>query len=154
PDDVAGQPACRTSPRPHPQDGSAVPLARRWWKYQLQQWGHDVRIDQRADTQPAQDDGAGGIPAQPGAGGRRSLAHDDAAALQPGGGRGPRTGKTPQPARPRRQWGAEKPRPPLPMVEKPAGQAATWLGGLAMVVTVGAWVTYLIRTVVAQVIDY
>lgn len=61
-------------------------------------------------------------------------------------------GATP-PARRRRQWGAERPRPPLPIQEKPAGTVATWLGGLAIVVTVLAWGTYVVQVVVSRVID-
>ena len=53
----------------------------------------------------------------------------------------------------RRQWGAEKPRPPLPMIEKPAGHAATWLGGFAITATALAWVLYLLRTVISGFID-
>ena len=53
----------------------------------------------------------------------------------------------------RRQWGAEKPRPPLPAMEKPASTAATWLGGLALVTTVVCFVAYLATTIVSQVID-
>ncbi|WP_430869122.1 glycosyltransferase family 2 protein [Demequina aurantiaca] len=53
----------------------------------------------------------------------------------------------------RRQWGAERPRPPLSIQEKPASTGATWLGGLAMAVTVVAWAAYLIQSVVSQFID-
>ena len=53
----------------------------------------------------------------------------------------------------RRQWGAERPRPPLPVQEKPAGTAATWLGGLAISVTVVAWGVYLVQAVVSRFID-
>lgn len=65
---------------------------------------------------------------------------------EPGGGPTP-------PARRRRQWGAERPRPPLPIQEKPAGTVATWMGGLAIVVTVLAWGTYVVQVVVSRVID-
>ena len=57
------------------------------------------------------------------------------------------------PPRRRRQWGAERPRPPLPMQEKPAGTAATWLGGLAISITVVAWAVYLVQVVVSRFID-
>ncbi|MGV8966990.1 MAG: glycosyltransferase family 2 protein [Cellulomonas sp.] len=53
----------------------------------------------------------------------------------------------------RRQWGAERPRPPLPMIEKPAGHAATWLGGFALAATAAAWILYLLRTVISGFID-
>ncbi|RYV50394.1 glycosyltransferase family 2 protein [Pengzhenrongella frigida] len=65
-------------------------------------------------------------------------------------------GKASSPAsskRPRRQWGAERPKPPLPIMEKPAGNAATWLGGFALTATAVAWVVYLARTVISQFID-
>ncbi|MFV0286150.1 MAG: glycosyltransferase family 2 protein, partial [Demequina sp.] len=57
------------------------------------------------------------------------------------------------PKRRRRQWGAERPRPPLPAIEKPASTAATWLGGFAIVATVVMFVAYLAVTIVSQVID-
>jgi cellulose synthase/poly-beta-1,6-N-acetylglucosamine synthase-like glycosyltransferase len=47
----------------------------------------------------------------------------------------------------RRQWGSEKPRPPLPAVERPASHAATWMGGFAIIATIGLWLEYLRRTV-------
>ncbi|MDN4481782.1 glycosyltransferase family 2 protein [Demequina muriae] len=53
----------------------------------------------------------------------------------------------------RRQWGAERPRPPLPAMEKPASTAATWMGGFAIVATVVAFVAYFALTIVSQVID-
>lgn len=59
----------------------------------------------------------------------------------------------PSAPRRRRQWGAERPRPPLPMQEKPATTAATWLGGLAITVTVVAWGVYLVQSVVSRIID-
>ncbi|MDO8107017.1 glycosyltransferase family 2 protein [Isoptericola sp. b441] len=58
------------------------------------------------------------------------------------------------PRRRRRQWGAERPRPPLPAAEPPAAPRATWLGGLAIAATVAAWATYLGATVAAQFIDH
>ncbi|WP_193746371.1 glycosyltransferase family 2 protein [Demequina aestuarii] len=57
------------------------------------------------------------------------------------------------PRRRRRQWGAERPRPPLPAMEKPASTAATWMGGFAIVATVVAFVAYFALTIVSQVID-
>ena len=56
------------------------------------------------------------------------------------------------PAR-RRQWGAERPRPPLDVVQKPASNASTWMGGLAIVVTLLAWLGYLAQTVISGFID-
>ncbi len=63
---------------------------------------------------------------------------------------------TPAPSerRRRRQWGAERPRPPLPAAEKPAAPGATWLGGLAITGTVVGWGVYLGSTVVAEFIDH
>lgn len=55
--------------------------------------------------------------------------------------------------RPRREWGAERPRPPLPSVEKPASHAATWMGGFAIVVTVALWLGYLERTILSNILD-
>ncbi|MFW2514231.1 glycosyltransferase family 2 protein [Demequina sp. SO4-13] len=70
----------------------------------------------------------------------------------------PRVGDAPAapsaPARRRRrQWGAERPRPPLPAIEKPASTAATWMGGFAIVATVVAFTAYLFLTIISQVID-
>src|SRR5450631_1608065 len=64
-------------------------------------------------------------------------------------------GNTPAPTRRQhRQWGAERPRPPLPIIEEPAGHAATWMGGLAITVTALAWMTYIARTVLSEFIDH
>lgn len=52
----------------------------------------------------------------------------------------------------RRQWGTELTRPPLPAVEKPASDAMMWMGGLAIAVTIGAWIAYMILTVFHQVV--
>ena len=54
----------------------------------------------------------------------------------------------------RRQWGAERPRPPLAIIEEPAGHTATWMGGFAIVATVVAWMAYIARTVISKFIDY
>src|SRR5665648_860567 len=59
----------------------------------------------------------------------------------------------PRPKKRRRQWGAERPRPPLPVVEKPAGHDATWMGGVGLTVTVVAWLVYLAHTVISGFID-
>lgn len=53
----------------------------------------------------------------------------------------------------RRQWGSEKPRPPLPAVEKPAGNVRTWMGGVAIGATVLAWFVYMARTIVTGLAD-
>ena len=65
-----------------------------------------------------------------------------------------RGGTATVPRRPRRQWGAERARPPLPAVEPPARPTATWFGGLLMTVTVTAWLVYLLQTVVSGYIDH
>lgn len=59
----------------------------------------------------------------------------------------------PRPEKRRRQWGAERPRPPLPVVDHPAGHGATWMGGLGLTVTVLAWLVYLADTVISGFID-
>lgn len=53
----------------------------------------------------------------------------------------------------RRQWGSERPRPPLPIREESASTAATWLGGLAIAATVLAWAVYLVQSVISRIID-
>ncbi|MEO7060046.1 MAG: glycosyltransferase family 2 protein, partial [Lapillicoccus sp.] len=54
----------------------------------------------------------------------------------------------------RREWGSERPRPPLAIMEKPAGHTLTWMGGFAIVLTVMLWIAYLASTVIAQFIDH
>ena len=54
---------------------------------------------------------------------------------------------------PRRQWGSEKPRPPLPAVETPASNVRTWMGGLAIAGTILAWLAYMMLTIVNGVAD-
>lgn len=71
----------------------------------------------------------------------------------PGAGRAG-TPVAPAAATRRRQWGAERPRRPLPMVEAASPSRLTWLGGLAVAVTVTAWVVYLGATIVARVVDH
>ncbi len=68
----------------------------------------------------------------------------------------PPAGTTPsaRPPRRRRQWGAERPRPPLPAQGHPARPSATWLGGLAITVTVVAWAVYVTSTVISGFIDH
>ncbi|WP_448060161.1 glycosyltransferase family 2 protein [Cellulomonas hominis] len=58
------------------------------------------------------------------------------------------------PPRRRRQWGAERPRPPLPAIAEPASTAATWLGGLGLAVTVLAWILYITQVVISNFIDH
>lgn len=53
----------------------------------------------------------------------------------------------------RRQWGSERPRPPLPVCPEPASTFATWTGGAAIVVTVLAYLAYLRRSVLGEFID-
>ena len=64
----------------------------------------------------------------------------------------PESGTQPS-AKRRRQWGAERPRPPLPMQQTPASAVATWMGGLAIAATVLAWAIYVVQVVVSRVID-
>ncbi|MBU4215405.1 MAG: glycosyltransferase family 2 protein, partial [Actinobacteria bacterium] len=72
---------------------------------------------------------------------------------EPAGGGAVPVATRPPARRRRRQWGAERPRPPLPAIEAPASVSATWMGGLAIVATVVAYLAYLAFTVVAQLID-
>ncbi len=53
----------------------------------------------------------------------------------------------------RRQWGSERPRPALPMVERPASTTATWMGGFAIAATVLAWAAYVVSTISSEFID-
>lgn len=62
----------------------------------------------------------------------------------------------PQPSAParRRQWGSERRRAPLPSVHpRPSDRRITW-GRLAIVVTVVAWIAYVVSTIVRQFLDY
>lgn len=89
-------------------------------------------------------------------GGGLALDERDGRLVAPSWADGAGSARTPTPAaerRPRRQWGAERPRPPLPVVERPAGHRATWMGGLGLTVTVVAWLGYLAHTVVSRFID-
>lgn len=63
-------------------------------------------------------------------------------------------GSTIPPTASRRQWGAEKPRPPLPAIGGPASNAATWMGGLAIAATILLWLAYLRRTVISEIVDH
>jgi len=75
-------------------------------------------------------------------------------AASPAPARAASTSPVPRSAgRRRRQWGAERPRPPLPAVGRPAASGATWWGGLAITVSVVAWLVYLVQTVISQFID-
>jgi cellulose synthase (UDP-forming) len=78
---------------------------------------------------------------------------DDLAAIMPAS-RCAGSGVRSVPVKRRRQWGAERPRPPLPIVENPTGNAATWMGGFAIAATALAWVVYIAGTVISQFIDY
>jgi cellulose synthase/poly-beta-1,6-N-acetylglucosamine synthase-like glycosyltransferase len=54
----------------------------------------------------------------------------------------------------RRQWGSERRRAPLPSVHpRPSDRRITW-GRLAIVVTVVAWLAYVVSTIVRQFLDY
>ena len=44
----------------------------------------------------------------------------------------------------RRQWGTERNSHTLPAVEPPASDAAMWLGGLAIAITIGGWLAYMV----------
>lgn len=64
-----------------------------------------------------------------------------------------RTATPPSPKRRRRQWGGERARKPLPVIDAPAGHGATAMGGIALVTTVLAWLVYLGQTVISRFID-
>ena len=53
----------------------------------------------------------------------------------------------------RREWGSERPRPPLPPIERPVSASATWLGGFAIAATIVFWLAYLQRTVLTDVLN-
>jgi len=61
---------------------------------------------------------------------------------------------TPSTASRRRQWGSERPRPPLPAVHTRPSDRAIWLGRLAIVLTILAWVAYVLWTIFRQFLDY
>ncbi|MBR7743287.1 glycosyltransferase [Phycicoccus sp. BSK3Z-2] len=66
----------------------------------------------------------------------------------------PPDASTPSPGRRRRrQWGAERPRPPLPIIDEPASHTRTWTGGFAIVATVVLWLGYLGWAIVSRFID-
>lgn len=52
-----------------------------------------------------------------------------------------------------RQWGAEKPRRALPAVERRASDQAMFLGGVGIVVTISAWLVYVVWTVVGEFVN-
>ena len=62
-------------------------------------------------------------------------------------------GGSPAPVARRRQWGSERPRPPLAIMEKPASHTLTWAGGFAIVATILLWLGYLGWAVFSQFID-
>ena len=51
----------------------------------------------------------------------------------------------------RRQWGTERNSHTLPAVEPPASDAAMWLGGLAIAITIGGWLAYMVLTILHEV---
>ncbi len=53
----------------------------------------------------------------------------------------------------RRQWGSERPRPPLPIIEEPASHTLTWTGGFAIAATILLWLGYLGYAIFSQFID-
>ena len=58
------------------------------------------------------------------------------------------------PSGPRRQWGADRRVAPLPAVPAPVSDAMVTVGRLGIVVTVAAWLAYLIVTIVSQLVDH
>ncbi len=61
---------------------------------------------------------------------------------------------TQPPSTRRRQWGSERTRTPLPTVHKRPSDAKIVWGRVAIVVTVTAWVVYVITTVIRQFFEY
>ena len=101
----------------------------------------DFNTEARVDARKVADAAAGGIAVD-----NVDLPLKGSSVKKPSGEAKPRKKR-------RRQWGSERPRPPLPIQEKPASTAATWLGGLAIAVTALAWAVYLVQSVVSRVID-
>ena len=62
-------------------------------------------------------------------------------------------GSAPARRTPRRQWGADRRTAPLPAVTPPVSDAMITFGRLGIVVTVLAWLSYLIVTIVSQLVD-
>lgn len=61
---------------------------------------------------------------------------------------------TPLPSTRRRQWGAERIRTPLPTVHRRPSDAKIVWGRVAIIVTVAAWLVYLITTIIRQFFEY
>src|SRR5258706_11882807 len=53
----------------------------------------------------------------------------------------------------RRQWGSDRRDQPLPMVPTPVSDLRITIGRLAIVLTVCAWFTYLVLTIIEQFIE-
>ena len=64
------------------------------------------------------------------------------------------TEERPAPTARRRQWGSERPRPPLAIMEEPASHTLTWTGGFAIVATIMLWLGYLGWAIFSQFIDH
>ncbi|MGD8195421.1 glycosyltransferase family 2 protein [Herbiconiux sp. P18] len=54
----------------------------------------------------------------------------------------------------RRQWGSERTRTPLPTVHRRPSDAKIVRGRVAIIVTVSAWVLYLVTTIARQIFEY
>lgn len=109
-----------------------------------------------ADAELIGTDAGDRIPDQPDASARRSAAprRGSAAARRRAASDAATALPSPAPVpRRRRQWGAERPRPPLSAIPEPAGTVATWLGGFGIAITVLAWVTYLAHVIGTDFID-
>ncbi len=52
-----------------------------------------------------------------------------------------------------REWGAERKRIMLPAVQKASSNRAIWLGGLAIVSTIVLWATYVVSTIIGEIVD-
>ena len=54
----------------------------------------------------------------------------------------------------RRQWGSERRRDPLPTVHARPSEAKLVWARIAIIVTIGAWIAYIVSTVVRQILQY
>ena len=55
---------------------------------------------------------------------------------------------------PRRQWGSDRhDRPPLPMVAPPVSDRRITLARMAIVLTVSAWLVYVVLTIIEQFVE-
>src|SRR3954470_21720782 len=61
--------------------------------------------------------------------------------------------KSKAPRRPRRQWGSDRRVAPLPAYTEPPSERSIATSRLAMIVTVAAWIAYVVTTIIRQFIN-